>query len=273
MNITGFSIVEKDNVPLISVDCINKTGLFRAYYSTGMGGVSSMPGNCSMNLNIFKSNDSKENARENFRRFALAAGVKSGFNKLVAQHEIHSSIIYRVTKKDYKRDILDNRAYKDADGQVTGDNIPLFVYAADCATLMLVDPSTGLYATTHCGWKNSLNNTIQNWIRLFATMGGKTDNAIVAIGPSLCQKCFEVDDDVRMLFLNYDSSFKKYMCRLGEKTHINLNGINGELLVREGINESNIYISDICNNEKLQLPSFRRDKGNNGVLGGILYRL
>lgn len=62
----GFSPVTKNGVLLISVDCINSTGLFSAYYSTGFGGVSVREDDCSMNLNVFKNNDSRENLQKNF---------------------------------------------------------------------------------------------------------------------------------------------------------------------------------------------------------------
>lgn len=269
----GFSIVEKNSIKLISVDCINDTGIFNAYYSTGFGGVSDLPGGCSMNLNIFKRTiDCKENSIKNFDLFCDAIKVPNGYNNLVAQHEVHSSIVRKVTKKDCKKDIFDVTQYADGDGQITDDSIPLFVYASDCATIMIADPVTGIYGTTHCGWKNSLNNTINNWIGLFKQLGGNVKTAIAAIGPSLCQDCFEVDDDVRNLFLDSNPSFVKYMFKKGSKTHIDLNGINSELLVEEGIEPDNIHISGICNRTEYNLPSYRRDKGANGVMGGIIFK-
>ncbi len=270
---TGFSIVELNGIKVISVDCINNTGMFSAYYSTGFGGISNLPGGCSMNLNIFKKNiDSRKNEQENFRRFCEAVGLPDGSKNLVLQHEIHSSIIHEVSKKDCKENIFDTQCHCDGDGQVTKDDIPLFVYASDCATLMMIDPSTGIFATTHCGWKNTLNGTLKNWITLFKNMGGNVGKAIIAIGPSLCQNCFEVDDDVKKLFLDFNPEYKRFMQKKESKTHIDLNSINKDLLIKEGILPNNIYISGICNKTEYNLPSFRRDKGANGVMGGILFK-
>lgn len=269
----GFSVIRRNGVTLISVDCINNTGKFQAYYSTGLDGVSSLAGGCTMNLSIFKGIDTQENVVENFTRFADAACIPGGYRRLVAQREKHIPKVVSVGIADVKQDFFDISSYQFADGQVTKDNIPLFVYASDCATMLLCDPVTGIYATTHCGWRNSLNHTITNWIEKFVEMGGHTESALVAIGPSICQNCFEVDDDVRNLFLAYDSDFERWMYRKGSKTHIDLCSINRELLVQEGIPMGNIYESGICNCEELCLPSYRRDKGGNGAIGGVIYRI
>ena len=270
-----FSIVYQNGIPLISVDCINKTGMFKAYYSTGFGGFSvNMPGGCSMNLNIFKrTEDGVESWRKNFDIFCTAAQVPGGYNSLVAQREIHSSITHIVTKADCKADIFEVETYKKADGQITADDVPLFVYASDCPTLILADDSTGIFGTAHCGWKNSLNDTIRNWIAAFKYAGGNVEQAIVAIGPSLCQECFEVGEEVRQLFINYDRDFENFMYRKGEKTHIDLNKVNASLLEKEGILPHKIYSCGICNRTEFNLPSYRRDKGLNAVLGGVIYKV
>lgn len=269
----GFSLINKDGVQLISVDCINDTGVFYAYYSTGYGGVSAhMPGDCSMNLNIFKHTpDGPDSWRENFRIFCNAAQLPQGYKNLVAQHEVHSNISHFVTMQDCKEDFFDTASYTRGDSQVTVE-APLFVYASDCPTLLIADTVSGVYGTAHCGWKNSLNDTIKNWITAFKQAGGNTNTAIVAIGPSLCQDCFEVGEEVRVLFLDKNPGFEKHMYRKGIKTHIDLGGVNSDLLIAQGIQPQNIFVSGICNWTEYNLPSYRRDKGQNRVMGGVIYK-
>ncbi len=43
-------LLDRQGYKVISVDCINRLGNYNAYYSTGFGGISKMPGGCSMNL-------------------------------------------------------------------------------------------------------------------------------------------------------------------------------------------------------------------------------
>ena len=73
----GFSIKFSGDVCLISVDCINQATDYRAYYSTGIGGVSNMPGGCSMNLSMFKKcpNDNFENVKEIFVYLLMHAAL------------------------------------------------------------------------------------------------------------------------------------------------------------------------------------------------------
>lgn len=280
----GFSLIEKGGVKLISVDCINDTKLFKAFYSTGYSGVSTdLPGGTTMNLNLFKNfkdldldkteSWGKENPKKNLQLFANACGFS--IKKLTAVHEIHSNIVHKA-KSPKGNEIYNPHAYLDGDAQVArfNDDLALFVYASDCCTMLLADPSTGVYATTHCGWKNSLNGTIHNWIEKFSELGGNKENAIVAIGPALDQKCMEIGQDVYDLFVNYSSDFANDIIispTTPGKFYIDLFSINTQLLIREGVKIDNIYSSGICNKCEFALPSYRRDQGRNGVMGGIIF--
>ena len=271
----GFSLVIRNGVPLISADCINSTGMFSAYYATGHGGVSEVGDGCSMNLNIFKNNDSRENARQNFDIFATAAGVPGGSRDFVLQHECHSNNAVFVDANNLKADIFDRTAYAaGADSQLTEDSLPLFVYASDCPTILLCDTATGLYGTIHCGWKNCLNGTIANWFDLFRKKCGNESALICAVGPSMCQDCFEVDEDVRELFLQYDKDYGQFMYCKGVKTHIDLGAVITHQLTGQGVKEENIYLCGICNkcHTEYALPSYRRSKGKNAVTGGVVWR-
>jgi len=267
--------VTKNNIPLISADCINETGLFKAYWSTGRGGVSQLEDGCSMNLNVFKNNDSRKNTQRNFELFTAAAGVPQGSKNLVLQHEIHSNNAVFVTEKDIKADFLDKAAYPDgADSQLAWDKLPLFVYASDCPTIIVCDVHSGIYGTIHCGWKNCLNGTTANWFSLFKAKGGRAESAVCAVGPSLCQHCFEVEDDVRSLFLSHDHSYREYMYRKGIKTHTDLGAVIKKQLIQQGVRAENVYLSGICNrcHTQYSLPSYRRSKGANGVYGGVVWK-
>ena len=87
----------------------------------------------------------------------------------------------------------------------------------------------------------------------------------------MCQNCFEVEDDVRTLFLNRDKTYEKFMYRKGIKTHIDIGAVIKHQLTEQGVGERDIYLSGICNRCLTQyaLPSYRRSKGANGVYGGV----
>ncbi len=271
-----FSVIDRNGVRLISVDCINRLGNYRAYYSTGFGGVSDMPGRFSMNLSLFKKceNDTFENVRENFRRFCAACGFSP--ERLSLNREVHKPGMRIVSSSDLPADLFDRSAYGEADGQVTADqNVALFVYAADCCTVLMVDPVREVTGTTHCGWRNSVNGTIPAFTSAFEACGGSVKDAVAVIGPSICRNHYNVDAEAagRFTALGFSSL-------LGEKNEhgrypIDLAEIDRQLLLRQGLREDHISVMPWCTWEadELRLPSYRRDLGKNGMFGGVIFHV
>lgn len=273
---TDFSIVDINGVKLISVDCINRLGKYRAYYSTGFGGVSNMPGGCSMNLAMFKQckNDTFENAKQNFTIFSKACGFS--LNHMSLHREVHSPGMRIVTAKDIPEDVFNRAAYGEADGQITTDtSVALFVYAADCCTIMLVNADHEISGTTHCGWRNSVNGTIQSFVSTFKSCGGSLKNTTAVIGPSICKNHYSVDEDTANIFVT--QGFSDQLGKKNEQNRypIDLPEINRKILIQAGLDSSQIHVLPLCTweAEDLRLPSYRRDKGLNAVLGGILFHI
>ncbi len=271
-----FSVIDRGGVRLISVDCLNRLGPYRAYYSTGFGGVSDMPGGCTMNLSLFKNckNDSFENVRRNFEIFAGACGFP--LERISLHREVHEPGMTVVTAADIPPDIFDRSRYGESDGQVTADpSVALFVYAADCCTVMLADPVHEVSGTTHCGWRNSVNGTIPALIAAFRSCGGNPENTVAVIGPSICRDHYSIDEDAAGLFRAHG-----FGGALGERNEqgrypVDLPEVNRRLLIREGIVPEQIHVMPWCTWEAadLRLPSYRRDNGLNAMLGGVLYHI
>ena len=271
---SDYSVIDRNGVTLISVDCINRLGNYRAYYSTGFGGVSDMPGGCTMNLSMFKKcpNDTFDNVRRNFRIFADAAGFP--LQSLSLNREVHEPGVRTVTKAGLPEDIFDRSAYGTADAQVTADpDVALFVYAADCCTVMLVDPVREVSGTTHCGWRNSLNGTIEAFLGAFRSCGGDPSAATAVIGPSICREHYSVDAETAARF-----TAAGFAAELDEENSqgrfpIDLPAVNRKILARQGISPDRIHVMPWCTWEAsdLRLPSYRRDNGLNAMFGGVLY--
>lgn len=269
-----FSIVERNGIKLISVDCINRLGNYHAYYSTGFGGVSDLPGNCSMNLSMFKrmENESFDNVKKNFRLFADACGFPLSCISL--HRETHQPIVTVMHRKDIPDDVFDRTQYRESDGQVTADpSVALFVYAADCCTIMLVDPVHEVSGTTHCGWRNSVNGTIPAFVSAFRQCGGSTDAAVAVIGPSICSKHYSIDHEAAEQFI--DMGFLPQLSAPNEdgRFPVDLPAVNNIQLQQNGLHPSRIHIMPWCTWEAtdLRLPSYRRDGGQNAMFGGVLY--
>lgn len=269
-----FSIVERKGIKLISVDCINRLGNYHAYYSTGFGGVSDLPGNCTMNLSMFKrfKDESFDNVKQNFALFADACGFPLSCISL--HRETHKPTMTFMHRKNIPDDIFDRTKYEESDGQVTADKtVALFVYAADCCTIMLVDPVHEVSGTTHCGWRNSANGTIPSFISAFKQCGGSLECAVAVIGPSICSKHYNVDQETAKLFI--DKGFASQLSAPNEdgRFPIDLPAINRIQLQQSGMQSTQIYNMPWCTWEatNLRLPSHRRDGEMNAMFGGILY--
>ncbi len=271
-----FSIVDINGVRLISVDCINRLGSYRAYYSTGFGGVSSMPGGCSMNLSMFKRcpNDTFENVKQNFALFSKACGFS--LDRMSLHREVHSPGMRVVTAADIPADVFDRTAYGEADGQVTADKtVALFVYAADCCTIMLADAENEVSGTTHCGWRNSANGTIPAFLSAFQACGGSLKSAVAVIGPSICKNHYSIDGEAAKIFSDLGFAGQLGVKNEQDRYPVDLPEINRITLMRLGMDASQIHVMPWCTWEdrEMRLPSYRRDKGLNGALGGILFHV
>ncbi|MDR0920111.1 MAG: peptidoglycan editing factor PgeF [Oscillospiraceae bacterium] len=266
------NLISKGNVKLLEAPNINSTGLAIAYFSTRKGGISTGE-NGEMNLNLFKPND-RENSDENFKIFCSSIGIDP--QSLVLGREKHTANI-RIVDRDFcKTDFFakgDENIYEYFDAQITNDNeVTLFVYSSDCSVFLFFDPVKKVIATTHAGWKGSLNGIIPKTIsKMTEYFDVNPADLFVAVGPNIKQCCFEVDKPVCDEFLSYDNEFKKYIVEKNDKFHIDLDGINTELIVKSGIKPENIANNTHCTMcEEEMFHSYRRCKGNNGVNGAVI---
>ena len=261
--------VDVNGVPMLSATNLNSTGRVQAYFSTRIGGVSEgIPG--ALNLNIFKKID-QANAPANFDVFCGALGFDKSI--LVANRETHTNIVTFPDKHSVKANVFDPTQYIEADGMITKcRDICLFIYGSDCALFLLFDPKKDVIAAFHAGRAGSLNGIIGNVIRAMQERYGcNSDDILVAVSPSICQKCYCVDEPIRDEFLACDPLFSRFILQRGEKYHLDLHNINLRILTQAGIKKENIAISSYCTMcDKDLFHSYRRDKGANGVNGAII---
>ncbi|HMT03392.1 MAG TPA: peptidoglycan editing factor PgeF [Burkholderiales bacterium] len=141
------------------------------------------------------------------------------------------------------------------------------ILTADCLPILLTNKKGTFVAAIHAGWRGLLNNIIENTINML-----KPDSTILAyIGPSICEKHFEVGNDVFNKFTNISPKNLNYF---KEKTSVNkeikyycnLIEIAKDLLLNAGLDSKNIWVSNectYCNNDLFY--SYRK----NNVTGRI----
>lgn len=137
---------------------------------------------------------------------------------------------------------------QDIDALVTAlPNVAIGVNTADCVPIILCDPNTGILGAAHAGWKGTVMRIGARTVEAMVALGAHTDDIEAVIGASICQRCFEVGDEVVKQFIdnNHSSSIIHRNASTG-KAHIDLWKANSLTLVEAGIAQENISISGNC---------------------------
>lgn len=256
----------------LSYPLLEQTGIVTHGFSTRVGGVSE--GVCStMNLS-FSRGDKEDAVRENFRRMAKALGVEE--DSFVFSHQTHTTNVRKVTLEDKGKGLIRPLDYQDVDGLIT--DIPglcLSTFYADCVPLFFVDPVHKAIGLSHSGWRGTVgkigNVTIQ---RMKEEYGSNPSDMVAAIGPSICQECYEVSEDV---IIEFQKSFAAkhwndlYYKKENGKYQLNLWKANEMILEEAGVLRENIAVTNLCtccNHE--WLFSHRASQGKRGNLAAFL---
>lgn len=262
----------ENGVVYLTFPKLEETGVVQHLFSTRAGGVSRGI-YASMNLSYTRG-DEKEAVDENFRRIATCMGCEPA--DMVCSDQTHTDNIRIVTAEDKGKGVIRPKDYRDVDGLITGEEgIVLCTFFADCVPLFFVDPVKRAIGLTHSGWKGTVQKigkkTVEEMQKSFGT---DPQDVHAAIGPSICQDCYEVSEDVAEAFRKafreelWDSLF--YETRPG-KYQLNLWEANRQILLESGILEQHIEVTDICTccNPEF-LFSHRASHGQRGNLGAFM---
>ncbi len=169
------------------------------------------------------------------------------FKKIISPRQTHTNNVVVINE-----DNLDSELY-DVDGVVTNiKGVALTIATADCQSIILYDKKNQVIGNIHSGWKGTLSKILSNGINLMIEeFSSNVEDIIVCIGPSIMGCCFEVDKDVVDMFNKEFTDIEEFI-KLGEvkegkhKYYIDTVGINKQELLRMGLLEENIYLSNIC---------------------------
>lgn len=264
---------EKDGVNYLTYRSLEETGLVSHGFSTRLGGVSE--GVCaSMNLS-FTRGDDPEAVYENYRRMAKVLDID--VHRIVTSDQTHTTNVRLVTEADCGKGIFVPKDYKDVDGLIT--NIPgitLATFYADCVPLFFVDPVHKAIGLSHSGWKGTVHKMGKATLDAMKnSFGTEAKDVIAGIGPSICQDCYEVSEDVALQFADVFPKEEVLslgrMSEDGQKYQLNLWKANELVLLESGIPKEHISYPGICTccNPEF-LFSHRASYGKRGNLGAFL---
>lgn len=183
---------------LLKYPLLERTGLVKHCFTTRCGGVSEGVFS-SMNLSFTRGDDRKA-VETNFRRLAGALDVD--YEKFVFTDQTHTVNVRKVTAEDAGGGLTRERGYTDVDGLITDvPGIVLSTFYADCVPLYFVDPVHRAIGMSHSGWRGTVARMGEVTLRAMEReYGTKPGDVICAIGPSICQDCYEISEDVAEAF-------------------------------------------------------------------------
>lgn len=252
---------------------LEQTGIVRHLFSTRLGGASEGIYS-TMNLSYTRG-DEKEAVDENFRRIAEVLGCSVG--DIVCSDQTHTVNLRVVGKQDGGKGILAPRDYTDIDGLLTDEpGVMLATFYADCVPLYFVDTRKKAVALAHSGWRGTVGRMGMCVVdKMRETYGTDPSDIVAAVGPSICQACYEVSEDVADAFAAefYKSGQKDEILESkgGGKYRLDLWRANEIVLQEAGIPAGQIQVTDLCTCHNSEyLFSHRASQGKRGNLGAFL---
>lgn len=241
----NLNINTKNGVTFFTFPSLEKHNVKHAF-STKLGGVSEDIF-ATMNLS-FSRGDNDSAVLENYRRICGAIGVD--YQKCVLSKQTHTTNIRIVTESDIGKGIVKERDYDDVDGLITDiPDVTLVTQFADCVGLLFYDPVKKVIATSHAGWRGTVEKIGEKTVKLMQEKFGCNPKDICAgIAPSIGKCCFEVDSPVAYEFMKMNITDKNKIIHDDKngKYHIDLWHANYITLINAGLQKENISVTDIC---------------------------
>lgn len=168
----------------------------------------------------------------------------------IRMEQVHGNRIVLVSKKD------NGKIIKRCDGLISNDlEVVLSVKVADCLPVFFYSPITNSIGLVHAGWRGLHKGIIKKVVSMM-NIKFETDpkDITVYIGPHICQKHYEIKDDVSNKFIEYPKAIRS----VKGKTYLDLGEIAKEQLIGCGVPQSKIQLDTKCTFENKDLDSFRR---------------
>ncbi len=285
------TLADGANLEYLTFPSLTKTGIVEHLFTTRTGGVSEGIF-YSLNLN-FQRGDDPEKVRRNYERVAKVLGCMP--EDMVLSKQTHTTNIRLVTEDDKGKGLTRKADYEDVDGLITQSRgIALVTSYADCVPLYFVDPVHKAIGLAHSGWRGTAGRMGACMVQAMGEcFGSDPKDLYAAIGPSICQDCYEVSEEVADVFRHlfsgkeaFEEEIRKSGYRGGTdgtfdhmvepgrepgKYQLDLWLANLLILREAGIPLEQIEVTDICTCHNPEyLFSHRASEGKRGNLSAFL---
>ncbi len=205
-----------------------------------------------------------------YNKKLIANYLKIEPENLIFPTQTHSANVDIATENKFE--------YPDTDGLIlTKNNFAIYLNFADCTPLIFYDEKQNIGAVSHAGWRGTAAKIAQITAKkLINEFGSKPQDICVLIGPAICEKCYEVGEEVYSQFFpslipspasaRFNTSpaaapspTQKY-CGRGNTYHIDLKEINRKQLAGIGIEKIDVCPYCTCCDNELFF-SYRKENG------------
>ena len=263
-----FKVTSNNNIWFGYFSCFEKAGFTTACSCRFHGESDLVPGTLNLALHV---GDNPEKVLRNREKFAAAIGVNA--ERFTTCAQIHGSNVQVITENLIGSGALSFAdTVPETDALITGlADVPLLLFYADCVPVLLADPETGIIGLAHAGWRGTAAQIAKKTVQAMTeAFGVRPERLLAAIGPSIGDCCYEVDDAVRDKMPGYKNCFTE---KCDGKYWLDLWQVNRLQLQEAGVVLSNISTAGICTNHNPELfCSYRYENGRTGRMGVCLCR-
>ncbi len=267
-----FELKELGQIKYFNCRELDNTNLIVNAFTTRTGGVSRIPFDC-LNLS-YNVGDKESRVAENRKIILDALGID--YRTAVTVQQVHKDKIFLVRKEDKgKRTFKYFKEIAQTDALITDvPGIPLLMCYADCVPIFILDPVKKAIALIHSGRKGTeLELTLKTLFKMKKIFETNPRSCLAAIFPSIGSCCYSIKEENKIddYWLNEDK-YNDELISLQNKSgwSLDLKKANHLQLIKAGLQEKNIFISEICTADHPELFfSYRRDKGNTGRMAAI----
>ena len=174
-------------------------------------------------------------------------------------NQTHSSIC--IDASSIKTTFEADASYSKKVGVVCG------IMTADCLPVFVSRKDGSMVGIAHAGWRGLVSGIIENLIKSFNSDG---ENLVVHLGPAISNKCFEVGEEVKSLYLSKNINFERSFRIKNNKNYLDL--YDAARLILEGFQINAISGGDRCTFlESNDFFSYRRDGINSGRMAHLIW--
>ena len=183
-------------------------------------------------------------------RIMLAMQLGVDLDAVIMPRQTHSCNVAVIDTHFMDSDIdRQEQAMEGVDALVTTlPGVVIGVNTADCVPIVLADEAAGVIAVAHAGWRGTVGRIARAVVEEMCRQGARVERIQASMGPSICQDCFEVGDEVVEAFKKARFDLDAIVTRDAStgKAHIDLRAANREVLVAAGVPAGNVVLSQHC---------------------------